>query len=114
MRLFLALVLAALCSLAQATVGDMKVSASAHSAANLATITVQPGVGEEWLVTTCASSGAFEIDYAVDGSNFVVIDTYGAGSVHGLQWRLRNSEALRIKNVSGGTADFVCQGVQTK
>jgi hypothetical protein len=94
-------------------VGD-QVLGGTHGAASNATLDANPGSGVEWLITTLGGSGAFEVHYSADGTNFVLFDSYPAGSVHGLQWRLTNSQKLRVKNTSVGTADIFYGGVVTK
>lgn len=97
-------------------VGDQVVGGT-HAAASNATLNIQPGVGVEWLITTVGATngGSLTVNYAADGTNFVIADVYSAGgTVHGLQWRLTNSQILQLKNTSGGTADIWYMGVVTK
>lgn len=45
-----------------------------------------------------------EVYRTADGATFTLIDTCDGGSIHGLMYRVTNSDWLRLKNTSGGSA----------
>jgi hypothetical protein len=96
-------------------VGDQVVGGT-YNVANNGTIDIQPAAGVEWLITTVGSQAAksMEVYYLVNGTDAVLVDSLTGGSSHGLQWRLTNTQILRLKNTSGGSALLFYAGVVTK
>ena len=97
--------------------GDAVVSISA-AVADDGFLDVRPGSGVEWSIHNLFAAGAAEL-YFYDGTNSILIDSGGSGTTSGISWtgmvfEVTNSIYLRVKNVSGSTANLGYSGRVTK
>lgn len=81
------------------------------SVSNNATLTIQPGAGVEWMLTSLYFGGMWEL-YRTDGTNTILVDYgFGSGSLQNRKIKATNTIYYTIKNVSGGTVYMGYDGV---
>jgi hypothetical protein len=94
-------------------VGDVT-SAYSNDLADDGYMSIQPGAGVEWVIHNIYCGDDAEI-YWFDGTNYLLFYTVtGANWITGIFSHVTNTIYIKVKNVSGGTADFGYDGVITK
>lgn len=95
-----------------ATPGD--VVATLASVAQNAFLDIQPPVGQEWVIHNFYFGAAVEI-YVTDGTNTIKVDSdSSSGAKTRAYTHASNTFWYRLKNVSGSTAIYGYDGIQTK
>lgn len=93
-------------------VGD--VASAISVVTNGSTYDIRPASGVEWVIHNVYYNNSIEF-YRTDGTNTIKFDSdTGAGARLGACFRLNNGNYLQVKNVSGATATFAYDGMQTK
>jgi hypothetical protein len=83
------------------------------SVADDAYLTIQPGASNEWVINNIYYAGAVEV-YRYDGTNSILFasDT-AAGALIQCNFRCKNGDYIRVKNVSGDAAILGYDGIVT-
>ena len=78
-------------------------------------LTIQPPLGEEWIIESVMGSGIFSLYYSIGGQTFHVYDNKPANSMaSGMNLPINNSNYLLIKNSDTGSKVLGYDGVKTK
>lgn len=91
--------------------GDAKIGAIT-SVASASSLTIQPAVGETWLLKGIAYGGAIEL-YLTDGTNSILLDSDGAGGkMDNLNVLISNTQYAQLKNVDSAAKFLRYDAVQ--
>lgn len=85
------------------------------SVADNSYLTIQPGSGSEYMIMNIYANGKFEV-YMYDGTNDIYVQNSNSEpySLSIFKFLCKNTDYLRVKNVSGATMHIGYSGMQIK
>lgn len=93
--------------------GDVKAGLSSISAGGF--LTIQPPIGEEWVVTNIYTPSAKPSElYFTDGTNDILVDTRIGGGWFGYAFHITYAYYIKVKNTDTAAQNIGYSGVQIK